>query len=41
VEEGIGKPGPWGKLRGQILLGKDTFVASLEPYIKSNNGVAS
>jgi len=34
VEEGIGKPGPWGKLRGQILLGDDTFVESLEPYIK-------
>ena len=34
VEEAIGKPGPWGKLRGQILLGNDTFVASLEPYIK-------
>jgi hypothetical protein len=34
VREGIRKPSPWDKLRGQILLGDETFVLGLKPYIK-------
>ena len=40
VKDGIGQPGPWDRLRGQILLGNDSFVAGLEPYLKLAQQVA-
>lgn len=34
VKEGIGKPGPWDDLRGQILLGDDEFASEIELFLK-------
>jgi REP element-mobilizing transposase RayT len=34
VSEGIGRPGPWEQVRGQMLLGDETFVTRLQPALK-------
>lgn len=34
VREGIGQPSPWAKLRGQIFLGSDTFLARMERCLR-------
>ena len=39
VKEGIGKPGPWDDLRGQILLGDDEFALEIESFLKRARGV--
>ena len=31
VAEGLGKPGPWEHLRGQLYLGSETFVTKHQP----------
>ncbi|MFZ6820032.1 transposase [Undibacterium sp. Ji22W] len=34
VLQGIGQDSPWSKLKGQVLLGNEEFVATLQPYIR-------
>ena len=34
VLEGIGQASPWSQLKGQVLLGSETFVETLRPYIQ-------
>jgi REP element-mobilizing transposase RayT len=34
VHEGIDRPGPWEQVRGQILLGDETFVTRLQPALR-------
>lgn len=34
VLEGIGQASPWSQLKGQVLLGSETFVDALRPYIQ-------
>ncbi|HBP87741.1 MAG TPA: hypothetical protein DD706_08605 [Nitrospiraceae bacterium] len=31
MAEGLGQPGPWEHLRGQLYLGDDSFVAKHQP----------
>ena len=31
MAEGLGKPGPWEHLRGQLYLGSETFVTKHQP----------
>lgn len=34
VLQGIGQDSPWSNLKGQVLLGNEEFVATLQPYIR-------
>lgn len=38
VAEGIGAASPWGKLKGQVLLGRDQFVNGLQPLLAETSG---
>jgi REP element-mobilizing transposase RayT len=40
VQSGIGKPSPWEDLKGQVLLGSETFVEKMAPQLKMSEGVA-
>ena len=33
VMAGIGEPSPWDRLQGQALLGAESFVEGLKPYL--------
>lgn len=37
VAQGIGQESPWKKLKGQILLGDETFVECLRPFLDDND----
>ena len=39
VKAGIGEEPIWSNLRGQILLGKDTFVEKFMDYLKGREGI--
>lgn len=39
VKEGIGNISVWQKVKGQSLLGEETFVNRLTPYIKGNEAI--
>jgi len=34
VQEGIGAPGPWEKVKGQVLLGSEAFIERLAPQLQ-------
>jgi hypothetical protein len=34
VQEGIGVPGPWEQVKGQVLLGSEAFVERLTPLLQ-------
>jgi REP element-mobilizing transposase RayT len=34
VHDGIGVPGPWGEVKGQVLLGSEAFVERLTPQFE-------
>jgi hypothetical protein len=34
VHEGIGVPGPWEEVKGQVLLGSEAFVDRLTPLLQ-------
>ena len=34
VHEGIGAPGPWGEVKGQVLLGSEAFIERLTPQLQ-------
>ncbi len=38
VAEGVGSTSPWGKLKGQVLLGCDHFVNDLQPLLDATRG---
>jgi len=40
VSEGVGRVSPWDDLRGQVLLGSDSFVERLEPALRDKSEVA-
>lgn len=40
VEAGSGHTAPWKYLRGQVLLGSDTFVEKITPSLKSAEAIA-
>ena len=40
VQDGIGAPSPWEALKGQVLLGSETFVDSLAPLLDDAAAVA-
>ena len=37
VREGIGQPSPWAKLRGQIFLGSEAFLARMERLVRGQH----
>ena len=37
VREGIGQPSPWTKLRGQIYLGGEAFLARMERLVRGRH----
>ena len=37
VEEGIGKPSPWEKLRGQIYLGSEKFMEMMQERVDNED----
>jgi putative transposase len=34
VHDGIGAPGPWGEVKGQVLLGSEAFIERLMPQLQ-------
>ncbi len=40
VHAGIGGISPWGNLKGQVLLGSETFVEKIAPRLKASETVA-
>jgi len=34
VQEGIGAPGPWDEVKGQVLLGSEAFIERLTPQLQ-------
>lgn len=39
VADGVGAASPWGKLKGQVLLGLDSFVSELRPLLDATSGL--
>ena len=39
VAEGVRAPSPWGKLKGQVVLGRDKFVEKLRPLLAESGGI--
>ena len=40
VRAGVGQVSPWGNLKGQILLGSETFIEKLAPQLKASETIA-
>ncbi|MBI5753042.1 MAG: transposase [Hydrogenophilales bacterium] len=40
VQAGIGRRSPWADLKGQVLLGGETFVEKMAPHLKASEAVA-
>ncbi|MFQ6024878.1 MAG: transposase, partial [Acidiferrobacterales bacterium] len=39
VRQGVGEVSPWGQLKGQVLLGSDTFVRHIVHHLKSAKAI--
>lgn len=39
VKQGIGSPGPWGDLRGQVYLGGEAFLADMQRAAQAANSL--
>ncbi|MDP1950443.1 MAG: addiction module toxin RelE, partial [Nitrosomonas sp.] len=40
VQAGVGLPGVWDSLRGQIYLGSETFVNKMQLHMKSDQNIS-
>ena len=40
VRAGVGLPGIWNDLRGQIYLGKEEFVKTMQQHVQSANNIS-
>lgn len=40
IQAGIGQRSPWSELKGQVLLGGETFVEEMAPHLKASETVA-
>jgi putative transposase len=40
VTDGINMPSPWGNLKGELLLGSETFREMIDPYLKGKAGIS-